>query len=52
MPFIKDSFSILAECAAIDLPDTRRAIKESEMRSEYENIEERIEELEKLVKDK
>ena len=40
MPYIKDSFSILAECAAIDLPDTRRAVRESEVRSEYENIEE------------
>ena len=43
MPYIKDSFSILAECAAIDLPDTRRVVKESEMRSEYENIEEAAE---------
>lgn len=40
MPYIKDSFSILAECAAIDLPDTRRVVRESEVRSEYENIEE------------
>lgn len=40
MPYIKDSFSILAECAAIDLPDTKRAVRESEVRSGYENIEE------------
>lgn len=40
MPYIKDSFSILAECAAIDLPDTRRIVRESEVRSDYENIEE------------
>lgn len=40
MPYIKDSFSILAECAAIDLPDTRRVVRESEVRSEYESIEE------------
>ena len=40
MPYIKDSFSILAECAAIDLPDTRRVVRESEVRSDYENIEE------------
>ena len=40
MPYIKDSFSILAECAAIDLPDTERVVRESEVRSEYENIEE------------
>lgn len=40
MPYIKDSFSILAECAAIDLPDTRRVVRESEVRNEYENIEE------------
>lgn len=40
MPYIKDSFSILAECAAIDLPDTKRIVKESEVMSEYENIEE------------
>ena len=40
MPYIKDSFSILAECAAIDLPDTRRVVRESEVRSAYENIEE------------
>ena len=40
MPYIKDSFSILAECAAIDLPDTRRIVRESEIRSEYDNIEE------------
>lgn len=40
MPYIKDSFSILAECAAIDLPDTRRVVRESEVRNEYDNIEE------------
>ena len=40
MPYIKDTFSILAECAAIDLPDTRRVVRESELRSEYESIEE------------
>lgn len=40
MPYIKDSFSILAECAAIDLPDTRRVVRESEVRSDYDNIEE------------
>ena len=40
MPYIKDTFSILAECAAIDLPDTRRIVRESEVRSDYENIEE------------
>ena len=40
MPYIKDSFSILAECAAIDLPDTQRIVRESEVRSDYENIEE------------
>lgn len=43
MPYIKDSFSILAECAAIDLPDTRRVVRESEVRSDYENIEEAAE---------
>lgn len=40
MPYIKDSFSILAECAAIDLPDTGRIVRESEVRSDYEDIEE------------
>ena len=40
MPYIKDSFSILAECAAIDFPDTRRVVRESEVRNDYENIEE------------
>lgn len=40
MPYIKDTFSILAECAAIDLPDTQRVVRESEVRSDYENIEE------------
>ena len=40
MPYIKDTFSILAECAAVDLPDTRRFIRESELKTEYENIEE------------
>ena len=40
MPYIKDSFSILAECAAIDLPDTQRVVKESEIREGYNNIEE------------
>lgn len=40
MPYIKDSFSILAECAAIDLPDTRRVVRESEVRSNYDTIEE------------
>lgn len=40
MPYIKDTFSILAECAAIDLPDTKRVVRESEVRSDYENIEE------------
>lgn len=40
MPYIKDTFSILAECAAIDLPDTRRVVRESEVRSEYTDIEE------------
>ena len=42
MPYIKDSFSILAECAAIDLPDTKRVVRESEVRSDYENIEEAV----------
>ena len=40
MPYIKDTFSILAECAAIDLPDTRRAVRESDTRYGYESIEE------------
>ena len=40
MPYIKDTFSILAECAAIDLPDTRRVVRESEVRSGYTDIEE------------
>ena len=40
MPYIKDSFSILAECAAIDLPDTKRIVRESEVRTDYESIEE------------
>lgn len=40
MPYIKDTFSILAECAAIDLPDTQRVVRESEVRSGYESIEE------------
>ena len=40
MPYIKDSFSILAECAAIDLPDTKRVVRESEVRSGYNTIEE------------
>ena len=40
MPHIKDSFSILAECAAIDLPDTRRVVRESQLKNEYESIEE------------
>ena len=40
MPYIKDTFSILAECAAIDLPDTKRVVKESEVRNDYNNIEE------------
>lgn len=44
MPFIKDSFSILAECAAFDLPDTKRAVRESEVRSAYDSIEEISEE--------
>jgi hypothetical protein len=40
MPYIKDTFSILAECAAIDLPDTQRVVRESEVRVGYEDIEE------------
>ena len=44
MPYIKDTFSILAECAAIDLPDTRRIVRESEVRCDYEDIEEAAEE--------
>ena len=40
MPYIKDSFSILAECAAIDLPDTKRVVRESEVRVGYESIAE------------
>lgn len=40
MPYIKDSFSILAECAAIDLPDTQRVVAESEIRTGYTDIEE------------
>lgn len=40
MPYIKDSFSILAECAAMDLPDTKRVVRESEVRSDYGDIEE------------
>ena len=40
MPYIKDSFSILAECAAIDLPDTQRVVRESEVREGYNDIEE------------
>ena len=44
MPFIKDSFSILAECAAFDLPDTKRIVRESHVRSAYDSIEEASEE--------
>jgi hypothetical protein len=40
MPYIKDSFSILAECAAIDLPDTQRVVRESEIKEGYNDIEE------------
>lgn len=40
MPYIKDTFSILAECAAIDLPDTKRVVRESEVRFGYESIAE------------
>ena len=40
MPYIKDSFSILAECAAVDLPDTQRIVKESEVKTGYNDIEE------------
>lgn len=40
MPYIKDSLSILAECANIDLPNTRRIVNESQIRYEYSNIEE------------
>jgi len=40
MPYIKDTFSILAECAAIDLPDTARVVRESEVRTAYGDIEE------------
>ena len=40
MPYIKDSFSILAECAAVDLPDTKRVVRESEVRTGYSDIEE------------
>ncbi len=40
MPYIKDTFSILAECAAIDLPDTQRVVRESEVKTGYTDIEE------------
>lgn len=40
MPYIKDSLSILAECATIDLANTRRAVNESQIRTEYSKIEE------------
>jgi hypothetical protein len=40
MPYIKDTFSILAECAAIDLADTRSAVRESEIRAAYESLDE------------
>lgn len=40
MPYIKDSFSILAECAAVDFADTKRSVIESEIRSAYSDIEE------------
>ena len=40
MPYIKDTFSILAECAAFDLPDTNRVVRESEVRTAYSDIEE------------
>lgn len=40
MPYIKDTFSILAECAAIDLPNTERVVRESQIISDYESIEE------------
>jgi len=44
MPYIKDSFSVLAECAAIDLPGTDGIVRESEVRSDYSSIEEVSEE--------
>lgn len=44
MPYIKNTFSILAECAATDLPDTERVLRESEIRSAYNSIQEAEEE--------
>jgi hypothetical protein len=44
MPYIKNSFSILAECAAIDLANTRGVVRESEIRSAYESIDEATDE--------
>lgn len=40
MPYIKDSFSILAECAAIDLAGTDQHVRESDIISTYSNIQE------------
>ena len=45
MPYIKDTMSILAECAAMDLGTSKTSvIKESEVRSSYSSIEEASEE--------
>jgi len=40
MPYIKDTYSILAECANVDLPNTERAVMESEVEAAYSKIEE------------
>ena len=40
MPYIKDTYSIIAECANVDLPNTERAVLESEVESTYAKIEE------------
>lgn len=40
MPYIKDTYNILAECANTDFPNTERAIMESEVESKYSKIEE------------
>lgn len=40
MPFIKNPINILAECAASDIKSTSEIVKESAVRSYYNNIEE------------
>lgn len=40
MPYIKDTFSILAECAASDIMDTESIVEAAELRNNYAKIEE------------